>query len=89
MKITINISEEEMNDYAYYHGYKDEIIERGHGKGDTIPNPQTKLEFFQQSVERHIKHGVATRRKDEEERTLKEATKAEIGLTVTEWTEKN
>lgn len=82
MKITIEISEEEMNDYAYYHGYQDEITERGHGKGEKIPNPQTKLEFFKQSLERHIKHGVATRRRNEEERIVKEAPKAEIGLTV-------
>jgi hypothetical protein len=49
-----------LDDYASYFGYSDTLED---GDGNTIPNPETKKEFANRMIEKHIRDIVKSVRK--------------------------
>ena len=82
MKITIEVPDDVVEDYSAYHGYADEVEDRqNRAKHTKKKNPQTKLEFFKLNLERHIKHGALSHRRNEAEKVAREKLQ-DVGTVV-------
>jgi hypothetical protein len=58
--LTLQQKQDMLNDYVSYFGYSDTLED---AQGNTIPNPETKKEFANRMIEKHIRDIVKSVRK--------------------------
>lgn len=61
ISITFNGTATDLNDFCTHHKYQDEIPDPDN-PGETIPNPETKVQFFQRKTKEFVYGSVKSQR---------------------------